>query len=224
MTPPPAMHASAPGDDCPDRSRRPRRRPLWRLAAHGLVAGAGLGVVLAAIAPLVSGAPVGAQTIASFDSRAPVSYAADRIELREREQRVILSGNVVIEQGDLRFTAARTMVSYQDNGALSIERINATGDVTVTRGDERAQGAAGVYDFNERVIVLSGGVRLQRGTDTMRGGRLTIDLVSGLSSMDGAGAPPRPGPMAESGQPIRPGLEDRPGRVAGTFMVPEQRN
>ena len=145
-----------------------------------------------------------AQAIAGFNSNQPVNYAADRIELQDRQNRVVLSGDVVITQGDLRLTAGRTTVSYTDEGSLQIQRIDATGGVTVTRGDERAQGAAGVYDFNRRVIVLSGGVALRRGGDTLNGGRLTIELESGLTSVDGTGAS---GPQG--------------GRVTGTFSVPD---
>ena len=180
------------------------RTPLRRLALRSLAGG----FVASAIAALGFASLAGAQTIAGFDSTQPVNYAADRIELQDRQNRVVLSGDVVITQGDLRLTAGRTTVAYTDTGSLQIQRIDATGGVTVTRGAERAQGAAGVYDFNRRVIILSGGVALRRGNDTLNGGRLTIDLNTGLSSVDGAGAP-------ATGQ--APG-----GRVSGSFTVPEQ--
>jgi lipopolysaccharide export system protein LptA len=148
-----------------------------------------------------------AQAIAGFNSNQPVDYAADRIELQDRQKRVVLAGDVVITQGDLRLTAGRTTVSYTDEGSLRIQRIDATGGVTVTRGNERAQGNAGVYDFNRRVIILSGGVALRRGSDTLNGGRLTIDLNSGLSSVDGGA--------------VAPGARGTRGRVTGTFSVPD---
>jgi len=160
------------------------------------------GFLAASIAALGFSSLADAQAIAGFNSNQPVNYAADRIELQDRQNRVVLSGNVVITQGDLRLTAGRTTVAYTDAGGLKIQRIDATGGVTVTRGAERAQGSAGVYDFNRRVIILSGGVALRRGGDTLNGGRLTIDLNSGLSSVDGAGG-------------------QRGGRVTGTFSVPQ---
>mgnify|MGYP002782291206 CR=1 FL=1 len=181
------------------------RTPLGRLALRSLAAGLGAGT----LAALAFGSVAGAQAIAGFNSNQPVNYAADRIELQDRQGRVVLSGNVVISQGDLRLTAARTTVAYTSAGDLRIQRIDATGGVTVTRGDERAQGSAGVYDFNRRVIVLSGGVSLRRGGDTLNGGRLTIDLDTGLSSVDGRAA----GSGGQSG----PG-----GRVSGQFSVPQR--
>ena len=180
------------------------RSPLSRLALRGLAAG----LIAGTIGALAFGGVAGAQSIAGFNSNQPVNYAADRIELQDRQTRVVLSGNVVINQGDLRLTAGRTTVAYTDTGSLRIQRIDATGGVTVTRGNERASGSAGVYDFNRRVIVLSGGVALRRGSDTLNGGRLTIDLNSGLSSVDGRGG----------GAPGSTTGND--GRVSGTFSVP----
>ena len=57
-----------------------------------------------------------------------------------------------------------------------IQRIDATGGVTVTRGNETARGDVAVYDFNRRIITMAGNVALRRGGDTLNGGRLTIDL------------------------------------------------
>ena len=147
------------------------RRSLARIAAKSF----GAAFVVSGIAALGFGSLAGAQDIAGFDSSQPVNYAADRIELQDRQQRVVLSGDVVINQGDLRLTAGRTTVSYTNNGSLQIQRIDATGGVTVTRG-----------------------------SDTLNGGRLTMDLNSGLSSVDGTGAT---GPQG--------------GRVTGSFSVPE---
>ena len=181
----------------------PDRPSLARTAARSFCAA----FAAAGLAALAFGSLASAQAIAGFNSNQPVNYAADRIELQDRQNRVVLSGDVVIDQGDLRLTAGRTTVAYTDNGGLRIQRIDATGGVTVTRGNERASGAAGVYDFNRRVIILSGGVALRRGTDTLNGGRLTMDLNSGISSVDGRGG-------------TAPGGTS--GRVSGSFSVPDQ--
>ena len=168
-----------------------------RLAARSGVVG------FALAACTLTGIQLHAQAIAAHNSNAPVDYAANRIELQDRQNRVVLSGNVVIGQADLRMTSASTIVDYSDAGSLSIQRISATGGVTVTRGNESARGNVAVYDFNRRVITMTGNVRLNRGSDTLNGGRLTIDLRTGLSSVDGAGG------------------SDGGGRVTGSFSVPE---
>ena len=147
-----------------------------------------------------------AQAIAGHNSDAPVSYAADRIELQDKANRVILSGNVDIQQGNLHMRADRTTVAYTNEGSIKIQRIDATGGVLVTRGNESARGDVAVYDFNQRIITLAGGVGLKRDADTLNGGRLVIDLKSGLSSVSGGSGP------------------GGGGRVSGTFQVPKRGN
>lgn len=174
------------------------------LALRSLLGGFALGTL-----GLLAVARGDAQAIAGHNSDAPVSYAADRIELQDKVNRVVLSGNVDIAQGDLRLQAARTTVAYTDEGSLKIQRIDATGGVVVTRGTESARGDVAIYDFNRRIITLAGGVALRRGTDTLNGGRLVIDLKSGLASVDGRGGG-------------APGAAGGSGRVSGTFQVPKR--
>ena len=151
--------------------------------------------------------------VAGFNSNAPVNYAADRIELQDRQNRVVLSGDVAIRQGDLSLNAARTTVAYSDAGSLSIQRIDATGGVRVARGNETARGDVAIYDFNRRVITMVGNVALRRGSDTLNGGRLVIDLNSGVSSVDGRAR----GSSSALGTSTGTG-----GRVTGSFTVPKK--
>lgn len=178
------------------------RRTAARWGAAGFTA------TLVALAGIQAAAQV-----AGHNSNAPVNYAADRIELQDRQNRVVLSGNVDITQAGLRLRAARTQVNYTDAGSLRIQRITATGGVTVTRGSERAAGEVAVYDFNRRVITMAGNVRLNRGSDTLSGGRLVIDLKSGVSSVDGRanGSSSVTGTVGNTGG----------GRVTGSFSVPQ---
>jgi len=188
-------------DDMMTRPATPRSG-LRTLALRGLA----IGLLAGTAGAFAFGAPAEAQ-VAGLSANTPVTWSADFGQLQDRQNRVVLSGNVIIEQGDLRLTADRTTIAYSDAGTLRIQRIDATGGVVVTRGTERGRGDAAVYDFNRRVIVLSGGVALNRGADRLDGGRLTIDLNSGVSSVDGAGSRPANGQAA--------------GRVSGTFAVPE---
>jgi len=172
-------------------------------------AAAGFLATLAAM----GGIQLSAQAVKGHDTKAPVNYAADRIELQDRQDRVVLSGNVDITQTDVRLQAARTVVDYTNAGSLKIQRITATGGVNVTRGVETARGNVGIYDFNTRIITLVGDVALRRGTDTLNGQRLTINLDTGISSVDGrGGGSGAAGSIGSSGS--------GGGRVSGTFSVP----
>lgn len=181
---------------------------LRRTACRSLLAGFAAGAAMLAGAGWVARAQV-----AGFNSNAPVDYAADRIELQDRQNRVVLSGSVAIAQGDLRLNAGRTTIAYTDTGSLQIQRIDATGGVNVRRGNETARGDVAIYDFNRRVITMIGNVALRRGSDTLNGGRLVIDLASGVSSVDGR--------TGGSSSAVGNG-PSRGGRVSGSFSVPKK--
>ncbi len=163
----------------------------------------------------MGGMHVYAQAIAGHNSRAPVSFDAGRIELQDRENRVALSGSVVLQQAGLTVRSNRMLINYTDAGTLQIQRMTATGGVNVTRGNEAATGDIAVYDFNRRIITMAGNVRLRRGGDTLNGGRLVIDLRSGVSSIDGRAQ----GSSPVAGEPTVG--ETGNGRVTGQFSVPQ---
>ncbi|HEX8622400.1 MAG TPA: LptA/OstA family protein [Allosphingosinicella sp.] len=142
------------------------------------------------------------------NSNAPVDVAADRIEVQDRADRAIFSGNVVVRQGELTLTAARLTVAYSGGGGVELRRIDATGGVLVKSPSETARGDVGIYDLERRIITLIGDVSLVQKDAKVNGGRLTIDLDSGRAVMDGGGPP---------------GTTSQGGRVTGTFTVPQKK-
>ncbi|HEY0413126.1 MAG TPA: LptA/OstA family protein [Allosphingosinicella sp.] len=163
--------------------------------------------LLLALAATFALAPASSQTssLKGHNSNAPVDVAADRIEVQDRADRAVFSGNVIVRQAEMTLTAARMTVAYLNSGHVAIKRIDASGGVTVTSPSERAKGDFGIYDLDRKIVTLIGGVSLVRAGNQVSGGRLVIDLDSGRAVMDGGG----PG----SG-----------GRVRGTFTVPQRRD
>lgn len=172
--------------------------------------------VLTALALLANGNgdTARAQALANHDSNAPVNVAANSIEAQDRADRVLITGNVEVTQAGLRLTAERMTVAYSRSGGTEINRIDAIGGVTVTKGNESARGNVAIYDLDKRVITLVGNVELVQAGNNLRGGRLVIDLNSGRATVDGRGAGRGP-----DGQPVVGGSG---GRVTGTFTVPKR--
>lgn len=185
---------------------------IARLALRSLLGGFAIGSAV-----LLSIGQTGAQVFGGHNSDAPVNFGADRIELQDRQDRVVLAGNVDIVQGDLRLRAARTTMAFTDAGELKLHRIDATGGVTFTRGDQAASGDVAIYDIDRRIITLAGSVALRRGNDRLNGGRLVIDLNTGVASVDGRAS----GSSSAIGSPV--GTPSR-GRVTGSFSVPKRSN
>ncbi|MGH6705343.1 MAG: LptA/OstA family protein [Sphingomicrobium sp.] len=170
-------------------------------------------IALAALAAALLGsgmalAQSGASALKGHDSKAPIDLAADRAEAQDRSDRAIFAGNVVVKQGDLTLRTARLTLAYANTDGIDINRIDASGGVTVTSPSETARGDFAVYDLNEGLITMVGNVRLERGGSFLSGGRLTIDLDTGRAVMDGG---------------LR-GVNQAGGRVTGRFTVPKRNN
>ena len=159
-----------------------------------------------------------AQVFRNHDSNAPVNFTADRIEVQDRADRVVVSGNVVVTQAGMTLNAARMTVAYRNQpgtgaGGIEIDRIDASGNVVVTKGDQTARGNVAIYDLNAKLITMLGNVALTQGAYRLTGGRLVMDLNSGRSTVDGRSSG---GGAGTSTSPS--------GRVSGTFTVPQRQN
>ena len=172
---------------------------------------AGTAILVSGLLLLAGPAP--AQVFGSHNSNAPVNFNAGRIEVQDRADRVVLSGAVRVEQAGLVLNAARMTVAYRNAGGIEIDRIDASGGVTVRKAGDTASGNVAIYDLNRRLITMLGNVTLTQGTNRLSGGRIIIDLASGRSTIDG---------RSTGGSSV--GTEDSSGRVSGTFTVPQRKN
>jgi len=150
-----------------------------------------------------------AQSIRNHNSNAPVDFSAASMELQDRADRVVLSGGVTAMQAGLTLKANRVTAAYSGNNGVDVNRLDATGGVTITKNDLRATSNSAIYDLDSSLITLIGNVDLVQGSNRLTGGRLVIDLNSGRSAINGGGAPS----VTNSG-----------GRVTGTFSVPQRKN
>lgn len=172
-----------------------------------------IAVAAFAVTSSLIGLPGSAQVFKNHDSSAPVNFDADRIEVQDRADRVVVSGNVNVTQAGMVLNAARMTVAYHQGGGgsnLEIDRIDASGNVVVTKGNETARGNVAIYDLNKRIITMLGNVSLTQGSNRLTGGRVVMDLNSGRSTVDG---------RAAGGAGVTSGSG---GRVSGTFTVPKR--
>ncbi len=162
-------------------------------------------------------APAGAQQRHNTD--APIDVGADHIELQDKANRAVLSGNVSVKQAEMTLNAARVTVTYTGQvvgGNPQVSRLDAAGGVTVRRPDQTAKSQYAIYDLNRRVITMLGAVTLTQGTNTVNGGRLTINLDTGRAVVDGSSV------GGSTGAPGGGTTTQRGGRVTGTFSVPNR--
>jgi lipopolysaccharide export system protein LptA len=119
------------------------------------------------------------------DTSAPVQVTADALSVDQTDGTAVFTGNVVVVQGDLKLTAAELHVEYASGADQKIERMRATGGVTLVNGTEAAEAREAVYEVADGSVVMSGDVVLTQGSNAMSGQKLTVDLETGTGRMDG---------------------------------------
>jgi lipopolysaccharide export system protein LptA len=169
-----------------------------------------------ALLPLLAVAPALSQQAGSAPrgkagSNAPVDVGADRIEVQDRANRAILTGNVVATQGNMTMNSARLTVIYANaagastgSGGTQIQRLEASGGVRLRTPTETARSQFAIYDVPRRLVTMIGGVNLDQGANHVQGGRLVLDLDTHRAVVDGGAA----------------GSQSQGGRVTGHFTVP----
>jgi lipopolysaccharide export system protein LptA len=70
------------------------------------------------------------------------------------------------------------------NGSSSIHRLEARGNVVVTKNDQVVTGQTAVFDTRTNLISVLGGVVLTQCQYVVRGDRLLVDMTTGVSRVE----------------------------------------
>lgn len=145
---------------------------------------------LTAVLFIALAGPVAAQgTSVAFggtqqDTSAPVEVSADQLQVNQADGTALYTGNVVIGQGDMRLAAPRVLIVYTEDES-SIDRMEATGGVTVVSGDDAAEAERADYSIDKGTIVMTGNVLLTQGKNALTSERMVVDLDAGTAQMTG---------------------------------------
>lgn len=132
-------------------------------------------------------------------SKAPIAIDADKLQIFDKEQRAVYTGNVVVVQGETTMKAAHMTVYYEranqdaqaaepgsaGPGGASLKRVEAKGDVVITSKDQVARGDNGVLDRENDRMILTGNVSLSQGDNITKGEKLFYNLSTGVATVDG---------------------------------------
>ncbi len=79
-------------------------------------------------------------SLKDHDVENPVDISADRLEVKQKENIALFTGNVVVTQSDMSLVSDRITVFYQgdreENTTSSISRLDASGNVVMTSPTE----------------------------------------------------------------------------------------
>ena len=133
----------------------------------------------------------------------PVHIEAATLEIRDKQKQATFSGDVRVKQGDTGLRCKSLVVFYEQSGEPTdasktlqaaspgpsgeqrIKRLEARGGVVVTQKDQTATGELGIFDMKTNTVTLTGNpVVMTQGQNVLRGGKLVVDLTSGVSRVE----------------------------------------
>lgn len=118
------------------------------------------------------------------DTSLPVEVSAESLSVSQNDGSALFTGNVIIGQGDMRLSAPRVLVFYTQD-QTGVERLEATGGVTLVQGDQAAEAERADYAVNRGTIRMSGNVLLTQGANTLVSDEMDVDLEAGTARMNG---------------------------------------
>ena len=115
----------------------------------------------------------------------PVEIRSDALEVDNTTGETVFSGNAVIGQGDMRLAAPVIRIFYAAGEDGRIQRMEASGGVTLVTADEAAEAPNAVYEVIAGTVIMRGSVILTQGENVVSGDRLDFNLQSGQGRMEG---------------------------------------
>ncbi len=133
----------------------------------------------------------------------PIKIDADRLDVFDKEQRAVFSGNVVAVQGDTTMRCAALTVLYDQSAAKSqgaapqpaaaqgaaaqdggIRKLDCKGPVTVVSKEQTATADNASFDKAANIVVLSGNAILSQGQNITKGDRIVYDLTTSTGKVE----------------------------------------
>lgn len=118
------------------------------------------------------------------DTTQPVEVTADNLSVDQNDGTAVFTGNVLIGQGQMRLSAPRVQVYYNEGGNR-IQRMQASGGVTLVSGDDAAEAREADYDIDSGMIHMRGDVLLVQKKSALTAQTMVVDTKSGTARMEG---------------------------------------
>lgn len=172
----------------------------------------------------------------------PVKIEAATLVVKDKEKIATFSGDVKVVQGDTTMKCKSLIVFYEGDaegdktgtatkapaktmqaatpgpgGEQKIKRLEAHGNVVVIQKDQTATGDLGIFDMKTNTVTMTNNVVMTQGQNVLRGGKLIVDLTTGVSRVEtgnsgrvqglfipGGGGPTVPGSTPAPGAPTAP--------------------
>ena len=164
------------------------------MSGAGRLRTAALALLLgAAVSPAAAQKSRSGAVLPGGNSGKPIYIEAVKLDYFDKEQKLIYTGNVIATQGDSKLKASVLTIflvpkgssSAASTGTNQVQRMVATGPVTMLQRDQIGTGDNAVYDRLANTVVMIGNVTLSQGPNVTKGDKLIYDLKSGQAVVTG---------------------------------------
>ena len=120
------------------------------------------------------------------EARKPIEILADSMEWNKQLGQAIATGNAKAIQGETTIRANKIIAVLSKDNNQQIKELQASGKVVFLKDKQLATGDKATYYLNQERVIITGNVELKRDGNIIKGEKLVIDFLTGLSRMEGS--------------------------------------
>ena len=118
------------------------------------------------------------------EDRKPIEILADSMEWNKQLGQAIATGNAKAIQGQTTIKAKKIIAVLNEDNSQQIKELKAIGKVVFLKNKQIATGDKATYYINQEKVIITGNVALKRDDNIIKGEKLIIDFLTGLSKME----------------------------------------
>ena len=120
------------------------------------------------------------------EARKPIEILADSMQWNKQLGQAIATGNAKAIQGQTTIKANKIIAVLSEDNSQQIQELQAIGKVVFLKDKQLATGDKATYYINQEKVIIRGNVELKRDDNVIKGEKLIIDFLTGLSKMEGS--------------------------------------
>ena len=118
------------------------------------------------------------------EPKKPIEILADSMEWNKQLGQAIATGNAKAIQGETTIRANKIIAVLSKDNNQQIKELQASGKVVFLKDKQLATGDKATYYLNQEKIIITGNVELKKDGNIIKGEKLIIDFLTGLSRMN----------------------------------------
>ena len=120
------------------------------------------------------------------EDKKPIEILADTMEWNKQLGQAIAIGNAKAIQGESIIKADKIIAVLDKTDNQKITKLLANGNVEFLKDKQFATGDKAIYHLDQDKVIITGNVKLERDNNIVKGEKLIIDFLTGLSKIEGS--------------------------------------